>query len=162
MLNTAKETHDNSGIQFDGLSACPVEAGVPIEAAEILPINQDDASGVPDLALLILDFDGQAILRIFSNFTEAEIGCFAARITNGNTFQQKEVVSFVLGVFTLLSVLSFFATTFWDENALVMRKHYAHSRSVSVVFVVWQQIFYSGSLSMNWLSILVAFWSNHA
>jgi hypothetical protein len=43
-----------------------------------------------------------------------------------------------------------------------MRKHYAHSLSVSVVFAVWHHIFYSGALSMNWPSVLVSFWSNYA
>ncbi len=43
-----------------------------------------------------------------------------------------------------------------------MRKHYAHSLSVLVVFAVFHHIFYSGALSMNWPSALVAFWSNYA
>lgn len=43
-----------------------------------------------------------------------------------------------------------------------MRKHYAHSLSVLVVFAVWQHIFFSGALSVNWPTVLVAFWSNYA
>ena len=54
------------------LSACPVKAGVPIEAAGIIPINQDDVAGIPEIALSIPDFEGQAILRLFSNSTQNE------------------------------------------------------------------------------------------
>jgi hypothetical protein len=143
-------------------SACPVKSGVQIEAAGIIPINQDDVAGIPEIALSIPDFEGQAILRLFSNSTQNEIGCFAAQITNGFTFQQKSAVSSTLGVFTLLAVLSSFATAAYGSNIVDMRKHYAHSLSVLVVFAVWHHIFYSGALSMNWPSVLVGFWSNYA
>ncbi|KAI4957332.1 hypothetical protein J4E86_005806 [Alternaria arbusti] len=106
------------------LSACPVTAGVPIEAAGIIPINQDDVAGIPEIALSIPDFEGQAILRLFSNSTQNEAA--------------------------------------YGSNVLEMRKHYTHSLSVSVVFAVWHHIFYSGALSVNWPSVLVAFWSNYA
>ncbi|KAI4658031.1 uncharacterized protein J4E78_006421 [Alternaria triticimaculans] len=153
------------------LSACPVKAGVPIEAAGIIPINQDDVAGIPEIALSIPDFEGQAILRLFSNSTQNEapllcfanaIGCFAAQITNGFTFQQKSSVGTTLGLFTLIAVVSSFATAAYGSNIVDMRKHYAHSLSVSVVFAVWHHIFYSGALSVNWPSVLVAFWSNYA
>jgi hypothetical protein len=144
------------------LSACPVKAGIPIEAAGIIPINQDDVAGIPEIALRIPDFEGQAILRLFSNSTQNEIGCFAAQITNGFTFQQKSAVSSTLGAFTLLAVISSFATAAYGSDTADMRKHYAHSLSASVVFAVWHHIFYSGALSMNWPSVLVGFWSNYA
>ncbi|KAL1792950.1 hypothetical protein ACET3X_009457 [Alternaria dauci] len=143
-------------------SACPVRAGVPIEAAGIIPVNQNDTAGIPDIALSIPDFEGQAILRLFSNSTQNEIGCFAAQITNGYTLQQKSAASSTLGVFTLLAILSSFATAAYGSDIADMRKHYAHSPSVSVVFAVWHHIFYSGALSMNWPSVLVGFWSNYA
>ncbi|CAN9458316.1 unnamed protein product [Alternaria sp. RS040] len=143
-------------------SACPVRAGVHIEAAGIIPINQNDTAGIPEIALSIPDFEGQAILRLFSNSTQNEIGCFAAQITNGYTFQQKTAASSTLGVFTLLAILSSFATAAYGSDIADMRKHYAHSPSVSVVFAVWHHIFYSGALSMNWPSVLVGFWSNYA
>ncbi|KAI4949234.1 hypothetical protein J4E91_005698 [Alternaria rosae] len=143
-------------------SACPVKAGVPIEAAGIIPINQDDVAGIPEIALSIPDFEGQAILRLFSNSTQNEIGCFAAQITNGFTFQQKSSVGSTLGFFTLIAVVSSFVTAAYGSNIVNMRKHYAHSLSVSVVFAVWHHIFYSGALSVNWPSVLVAFWSNYA
>lgn len=144
------------------LSACPVKAGVPIEAAGIIPINQGDVAGIPKIALSIPDFEGQAILRLFSNSTQNEIGCFAAQITNGFTFQQKSSVGSTLGIFTLIAVVSPFVIAAYGSNIVDMRKHYAHSLSVSVVFAVWHHIFYSGALSVNWPSVLVAFWSNYA
>ncbi|KAF1851748.1 TRP-domain-containing protein [Cucurbitaria berberidis CBS 394.84] len=143
-------------------SACPVKAGTPIEAAGIIPISQHDVAGIPKLALSIPDFEGEAILRLFSNSTQTEIGCFTAQITNGNTFQQKVAVGSVLGAFTFVAALSSFATAIYGEDIAVIRKHYAHSLSFQVVFAVWHHIFYSGALSMNWPSVLVAFWNNYA
>jgi hypothetical protein len=143
-------------------SACPVKAGTPIEAAGIIPINQDDVAGIPPIALSIPDFEGQAILRLYSNSTQNEIGCYAAQITNGFTFQQNAAVGSTLGVFTLVAVVSSFATAVYGSSIADIRKHYAHSLSVSVVFAIWHHIFYSGALSMNWPSVLVSFWSNYA
>jgi hypothetical protein len=135
---------------------------VPIEANGIIPINQNDIAGIPSIAMTIPDFEGQAILRIFANSTQSEIGCFSAILTNGNTFAQPAAVGTVLGIFTLVAVIASFATAIYGDNIPVMRKHYAHSLSVLVVFAVWHHIFYSGALSMNWPSVLVGWWSNFA
>jgi hypothetical protein len=135
---------------------------VSIEAAGIIPVNVNDVAGISDIALYIPDFEGQAILRIFSNSTEAEIGCFAAQITNGNSFRQKTEVGSVLGVFTLMAILASFTTAIYGEDVIVIRKHYAHSVSVMVVFAVWHYIYFSGALSVNWPNVLVSFWSNYA
>ncbi|KAF2005338.1 TRP-domain-containing protein [Amniculicola lignicola CBS 123094] len=143
-------------------SACPLQAGTPIEANGIIPISQNDVAGIPSIALSIPDFEGEAILRIFANSTQSEIGCFSALVTNGATFSQPEAVGSVLGVFTVVAIISSFATAIYGDNISVMRKHYAHSLSVLVVFAVWQHIFFSGALSMNWPSVLVSFWSNYA
>ncbi|OAL49924.1 TRP-domain-containing protein [Pyrenochaeta sp. DS3sAY3a] len=143
-------------------SACPVLAGKSIEAQGIIPVNEADVAGIPDIALSIPDFEGEAILRLFSNSTQAEIGCFAAKITNGNTFQQQAIVGTILGVFTLVATISSFTTAIYGDDVTDIRKHYAHSQSVLVIFAIWQHIFYSGALSMNWPSVLVAFWSNYA
>ena len=67
---------------------CPVNSSVPIEASGIIPIGVADVSDVPSLAYKIPDFEGQAILRIFANSTESEIGCYSAVLTNGHTFSQ--------------------------------------------------------------------------
>lgn len=151
-----------SGGVLTTASACPLRAGVPIEASGIIPISQNDVAGIPALALSIPDFEGQAILRIFSNSTQTEIGCFSAVVTNGNSFSQPEWVASILGVFTFVALISSFATAIYGDDIIEMRKHYAHSLSVMVVFAVWQHIYFSGALSMNWPSVLVAFWSNYA
>lgn len=143
-------------------SACPLQAGTPVQASGIIPISENDVSGIPPLALSIPDFEGQAILRIFSNTTQTEIGCYSAVVTNGNSFSQPAWVSSILGVFTFIALISSFATAIYGDNVTDMRKHYAHSLSVLVVFAVWQHVFFSGALSMNWPSVLVAFWSNYA
>ena len=119
-------------------------------------------AAIPPLALSIPDFEGQSILRIFSNATQSEIGCYAARITNGNSFAQPEAVGSILGIFTLVAVLASFATAAYGTHLPTMRTHYAHSLSVFVVFAVWHHIFFTGALSMNWPSVLPAFWSNYA
>ena len=139
-----------------------MKAGVPITAAGIIPISQADVAGIPPLALTIPDFEGEAILRIFANSTQSEVACFSAVLTNGNSFSQPAAVGTVLGIFTLVAVISSFATAIYGEHIPTMRKHYAHSLSVLVVFAVWHHIFFSGALSMNWPSVLVAFWSNYA
>lgn len=136
--------------------------GIPINAEGIIPVNKEDVSGIPEIALAIPDLEGQAILRIFSNSTQAEIGCFAAQITNGNTFRQKIGIGSALGMSTLAAILSSFATAIHGDDVVQMRKQYAHSVSVMVVFAVWHHIYFSGALSMNWPSVLVSFWSNYA
>ncbi|EON66456.1 hypothetical protein W97_05554 [Coniosporium apollinis CBS 100218] len=143
-------------------SMCPMNAGVPIEANGIIPINSNDVAGIPPIALSIPDFEGQAILRIFSNTTQTQIGCYSAVVTNGNTFSHPKAVGSVLGIFTFVAMLASFAMAIYGQSVPTMRKHYAHSLSVLVVFAVFQHIFFTGALSMNWPSVLVAFWSNYA
>lgn len=83
-------------------------------------------------------------------------------VTNGASFSQPAAVGSVLGIFTFVALISSFATAIYGDTIPVMRKHYAHSLSVLVVFAVFHHIFYTGALSMNWPSVLVAFWSNYA
>jgi len=144
------------------ISACPVKAPTPIEANGIIPVSPSDVAGIPSIALGIPDFEGEAILRIFANSTQSEIGCFSAVVTNGQSFSQVPAVSSTLGVFTFIAVIASFATAIYGDTISVIRKHYAHSLSVGVVFAVWHHIYFSGALSMNWPSVLVAFWSNYA
>ncbi|KAF1978247.1 TRP-domain-containing protein [Bimuria novae-zelandiae CBS 107.79] len=143
-------------------SACPIQAGTSIEASGVIPIGQKDVAGIPPIALSIPDFEGQAILRIFSNSTQRQIGCYSGVVTNGSSFSHPKWVSSILGGFTVIAVLASFATAIYGEEILEMRKHYAHSFSVFVVFAAWQHIYFSGALSVNWPSVLVAFWSNYA
>jgi hypothetical protein len=143
-------------------SLCPANSSVPITASGIIPINQEDVANIPSIALSIPDFEGEAILRIFANSTESEIGCYSAVVTNGATFSHPEAVGSVLGIFTFVAMLASFATAIYGEAVPTMRLHYAHSLSVGVVFAVFQHIFFTGALSMNWPSVLVAWWSNFA
>lgn len=143
-------------------SLCPLNSSVPIEANGIIPVSESDVANIPSIALSIPDFEGEAILRIFANSTESEIGCYSAVITNGASFSQPKSVGTVLGVFALIALIASFATAIYGESIPVMRNHYAHSLSVMVVFAVYQHIFFTGALSMNWPSVLVAWWSNFA
>ena len=139
-----------------------MNASVPIEASGIIPVAQSDVAGIPSIALSIPDFEGQAILRLFGNSTESEIGCYSAVVTNGNSFSQPAAVGSVLGIFTVLAVVASFATAIYGEHIPTTRTHYAHSLSVFVLFSVFHHIYFTGALSMNWPSVLPAFWSNYA
>jgi hypothetical protein len=143
-------------------SLCPLNSSVPIEASGIIPVSQSDVAGIPNIALSIPDFEGQAILRIFANSTESQIGCYSAVVTNGATFSHPAAVGTILGIFALLALVSSVAVSAYGEPVPEIRKHYAHSISVFVVFSVFHHIFFTGALSMNWPSVLVAFWSNYA
>ena len=116
----------------------------------------------PTIAYSIPDFEGEVILRIFANSTQSEIGCYSAVLTNGNSFSHPSSVGTVLGIFTVIALLASFATAAYGEAVPTMRLHYAHSLSVGVVIAVFQHIFFTGALSMNWPSVLVAWWSNFA
>lgn len=144
------------------LSLCPMNRSVPIEANGIIPVSQNDVAAIPPIALGIPDFEGQAILRIFGNSTQSEIGCYSAIVTNGATFSQPKYVGSILGVFTIIALGASLATAVYGDHIPTMRTHYAHSLSIFVVFAVFHHIFYTGALSMNWPSVLVAWWSNFA
>jgi len=144
------------------LSLCPVRANTSIEASGVIPLGQQDIDNIPSLAFSIPDFEGQAILRVFANSTQSEVACYTAVITNGATFSQPAAVGSILGIFTAVAMVASFATAVYGETIPTIRKHYAHSLSVMVVFAVWHHIYFTGALSMNWPSVLVAFWSNYA
>ncbi|KAL8773471.1 MAG: hypothetical protein Q9209_001575 [Squamulea sp. 1 TL-2023] len=143
-------------------SLCPMNRSVPIEANGIIPVSQSDVAGIPPIALSIPDFEGQAILRIFANSTQSQVGCYSAVVTNGATFSHPSAVGTVLGIFTLIAIAASFATAVYGNHIPTTRTHYAHSLSVLVVFSVFHHIFFTGSLSVNWPSVLPAFWSNFA
>ncbi|KAH6874927.1 hypothetical protein B0T10DRAFT_200385 [Thelonectria olida] len=141
---------------------CPVKAGVAINAFAVLNLTSEDAQGFPDIALGIPDLEGFARLRIFANSTETEIGCFQAVLTNGQTFSQPEIIGSILGGFVILAVLASFATAVYGMQIPHMRMHYAHSFSLLVIFETFQSIFFLGALSVDWPSLLPAWWSNFA
>lgn len=143
-------------------SLCPINASIPVEANGLIPIGPSDLAGIPSIAFQIPDFEGQAIIRLFSNTTQSQVACYAASMTNGHSFSHPGAIGSTLGVFVLVALISSAAVAIYGQSAPEMRKHYAHTISVFVVFSVLQHIFYTGSLSMNWPSVLVAFWSNYA
>lgn len=143
-------------------SLCPLNSSVPITANGYIPIAAEDVASIPALAYDIPDFEGQAILRIFGNSTESEIACYSGVITNGKSFSHPKSVGTVLGIFALITVIASFATAIYGEAVPTMRLHYAHSLSIGVVMAVFQHIFFTGALSVNWPSVLVAWWSNFA
>ncbi|EXJ86521.1 hypothetical protein A1O3_03472 [Capronia epimyces CBS 606.96] len=143
-------------------SLCPLNSSIPITANGIIPVSQADVANIPSIALTIPDFEGEAILRIFANSTQSQIACFSAVVTNGSTFSHPSAVASILGVFTIVALISSTAVTMYGQTVPETRKHYAHSISMLVVFSVYQHIFFTGGLSMNWPSVLVAFWSNYA
>ncbi|KIV85522.1 hypothetical protein PV11_01210 [Exophiala sideris] len=143
-------------------SLCPLNSSIPIMANGIIPVAQSDVANIPSIALTIPDFEGEAILRIFANSTQSQIACFSAVLTNGASFSHPSAVGSVLGIFALIALVSSLAVSMYGQHVPEMRKHYAHSISIFVVFSVYQHIFFTGALSMNWPSVLVAFWSNYA
>ncbi|KIW97028.1 uncharacterized protein Z519_02420 [Cladophialophora bantiana CBS 173.52] len=143
-------------------SLCPLNSSIPINANGIIPVAPSDVANIPSIALTIPDFEGQAILRIFANSTESQIACFSAVVTNGASFSHPSAVASVLGAFAVIAVVSSATMAIYGPNIPEARKHYAHSVSIFVVFSVYQHIFFTGGLSMNWPSVLVSFWSNYA
>lgn len=102
------------------------------------------------------------MLRFFSNSSQTEIACFSAVMRNGASFSHPAAVGSTLGVFTVVALLASFATAIYGVSVPHIRTHYAHSLSMLVIFEVFQSIFFSGALSLNWPSVLPAFWSNFA
>ncbi|ETN40736.1 uncharacterized protein HMPREF1541_05016 [Cyphellophora europaea CBS 101466] len=143
-------------------SLCPMNASVPIQANGIIPVAPADVANIPPIALSIPDFEGQAILRVFANSTQSQIGCFSAVITNGSSFSHPSAIGTVLGLFALIAMFSSAIVASFGASVTDTRQHFAHSLSVSVVFAVFHHIYFTGALSMNWPSVLVAFWSNYA
>lgn len=139
-----------------------MNSSIPITANGIIPVAPADVANIPPIALTIPDFEGQAILRIFANSTQSQIACFSAVVTNGATFGHPLAIATVLGVFTVIALISSVAVSIYGQTTTDTRKHYAHSISMFVVFSVYQHIFFTGGLSMNWPSVLVSFWSNYA
>lgn len=143
-------------------SMCPVQSTVPITAFAVIPIARSDVSGIPSIALGIPDFEGHARLRVFANSTKTEIGCVQAVMTNGQTLSQPKAVGSFLGVMTFFAMLGSFLAAIYGLSVTHMRTHYAHSFSVLVIIETFQSIFFSGAVTVNWPSVLPAWWSNFA
>ncbi|POS85904.1 hypothetical protein EPUL_002119, partial [Erysiphe pulchra] len=144
-------------------SLCPLNFSVPIRGQALIPVAKSDVANIPSIALNIPDFEGSAILRVFSNSSETQIGCFSAVMRNGSSLSHPGLIGSILVLFTIVGILASFATAILNEGDIKeMRTHYAHSLPVLVIFEVFQSIFFSGALSLDWPSILTAWWSNFA
>jgi len=139
-----------------------LNSSVPIEGNGIIPVAPADVAGVPAIALTIPDFEAQAIIRIFANSTQSEIACYSAIMKNGHTFSHPAAVGSTIGAFVAIALISSVAVAVYGQHAPETRNHSAHSLSLFVVFSVLQHIFFTGALSVNWPSVLPAFWSNFA
>jgi hypothetical protein len=139
-----------------------MNSSIPITGGASIPVAPSDVSNIPPIALVIPDFEGSAYLRIFSNSSQTQIACFSAVMRNGASFSHPAAVGSVLGVFTVIALIASFGTAIYGISVPHIRTHYAHSLSVLVVMEVFQSIFFSGALSLNWPSVCAAFWSNFA
>ncbi|KAK8074251.1 TRP-like ion channel [Apiospora phragmitis] len=143
-------------------SMCPMNATVPITAWAVFPVGQQQVSGIPQIAYEMPDFEGSVRVQLFANSSQLEIACFQAVMRNGASFAQPAAVSSVLGIFTAVAILASFAAAAYGVSIPHMRTHYAHSFSVLILFETFQTVFFSGALSLQWPSVLPAWWSNFA
>ncbi|KLJ10658.1 hypothetical protein EMPG_13965 [Blastomyces silverae] len=143
-------------------SLCPLNASIPIKANIVIPLSESDISVIPAIAFKIPDFEGTAVLRLFANSSQSEIGCYSAASTNGITLGQPLAVSSILALFLVLGILSSTSLAIYGIDPASTRAHYAHSPSAFVSFSILHHIYFTGALAMNWPSVLVAFWSNFA
>ena len=148
------------GTSIQGL--CPTNTSISIEAAGIIPVSDNNVADIPSLAFSIPDFEGQAILRVFSNNTQSEIACFSAVVSNGNSLSHPQIIAPTIGFFVIAALVASFASAIYGDSIPTIRTHYAHSMSVWVVFSCLHHVFYTGALSVNWPTVLPAFWSNFA
>ncbi|KAI5290564.1 hypothetical protein KEM54_001174 [Ascosphaera aggregata] len=143
-------------------SLCPPEKGKPVSVSGLVPLSEADIAVIPPIAMTIPDFEGQATIQIFSNVTRSQIGCYQSTVTNGNTMSHPYAVNAVLIFFAFIAFLSSSLMALLDADVPTIRRYYAHSPSVLVTVSVFQYIFFSGAVSVNWPRVLVSFWSNFA
>lgn len=135
---------------------------MPITAFAVIPVGPQQVGGIPEIAFSIPDFEGSTKVQIFANSSKTEIGCFQAVMKNGASLSHPNAVAPILGIFTVVAIVASFLTAAYGVSVTHMRTHYAHSLSIFVVFETFQTIFFSGALSLDWPSVLVAWWSNFA
>lgn len=143
-------------------SLCPLNATVPVAGWAIFQVGREQLGSIPSIAFQIPDFEGYIKLQIFANSSQTEIGCFQALASNGKSVGQSTAIAPVLVVFAVVAILASFATATYGVSIPHMRAHFAHSMPVLLVFETFQSIFFSGALTVNFPSILVAWWSNFA
>lgn len=153
-------TYDPCKAHMDTL--CPLTSDNHISTFAVVPLTADQVAGIPQVNMGIPNYEGFARIEIFANSTQTEIGCFQAVISNGKTLSQPAAVGGTIGVFVLAAMVASFLTAAYGLSIPHMRMHYAHSFSALLVFETFQYIFFSGALSVNWPSVLPAWWSNFA
>lgn len=158
--NRFQMTFDPCFTNIDSL--CPLNASVPVAAWAVFPVGAQQVGNIPSLAFNIPDFEGSVTLQIFGNSSQSEIGCFQASMRNGNTMSYPEIVGPILALFVLVAMVASFATAAYGTGIPAMRTHHAHSLSVMVIFETFQSIFFSGTLQLEFPSVLSAWWSNFA
>ena len=126
-------------------------------------------SNTQDIAFSIPDFEGRAVFRVFSNTTRTQVGCISATVTNGKTFSHPEAVisitattAVVVGAVSLGSILLELDKFFTRDDALTVPLRYPSTLSAYLVASTLQTIYFSGALSLNFPSNLIAWWSNFA
>ncbi|CUS13888.1 unnamed protein product [Tuber aestivum] len=144
-------------------SLCPVTASVNITATHAVPVSESEVSGIPAIAFTIPDFEGRADLRMFSNSTKSQTACVTALITNGHSFSHPKIISPALGVLAASAGLASFITAMSGGDSVVSsRKLHAHSLSTYTLLSCFHSVYLTGTLSVNFPSVLLAFWSNFA
>lgn len=83
-------------------------------------------------------------------------------MVNGRTLSQPAILGSVTGVLTLVAVVASFLTSIYGVSVKHMRMHYAHSFSVFLLVETFQSFFLGGALTVDWPSVLPAWWSNFA
>ncbi|OAT13361.1 hypothetical protein BDBG_08581 [Blastomyces gilchristii SLH14081] len=143
-------------------SLCPLNASIPIRSNIVTALSESDISVIPRIALKIAHFEGTAVLRLFANSAQPEIGCYSAASTNGITLGQPLAVSSIVELFVVLAILLSTSLAIYGTDPASTRAHYAHSPSAFVAFSILHHIYFTGALAMNCPSVLVTFWLNFA
>lgn len=99
-------------------------------------------------------------MRIFSNSTKRQVACVTALVTNGNSFSHPKIISPTLAGLVAIVCLASFVAAISGNDTINSRTLYAHSLSAYAVFSCYHSIYFTGALSVNFPSVLIAFWSN--
>ncbi|KAF3490726.1 uncharacterized protein GIQ15_00243 [Arthroderma uncinatum] len=143
-------------------SLCPITTSNRILDGGFIPVAPSDVSGIPPLAFKLPDFEGQAVIRFYSNSTQSQIACYASTLTNGVTLSHPQVVGSIIASLVSVTFVLSIASIVYGEDVETMRAHYSHSPSLFVAFTVLHHIYFTGALTSTWPRFLTAFWSNFA
>ena len=107
------------------------------------------------------------VFRVFSNTTRSQVGCISAVVQNGYTFSHPKVIIPIIAITTFIVIAISLGTRLSQEKLVeswgpTTELHYFRTLPVSVVYSVIQTVYLTGTLSVNFPSNLIAFWSNFA